>query len=140
MGSGIVGKFHGRLSVALKVFGHGFCHRGIPLHIRDFQGLNGTDQLIARVIIFRFHRKKILLIDPNKIITEAEVKLHPVFENEQAVLVPYDNLRDAYRLLIKLARRDIGLSLAVLSRKYLAEFLTPTLQMSKVPILKNKSF
>jgi hypothetical protein len=72
-----------------------------------------------------------LSLAPNKIITEAEVKLHPIFDNEKAVLVPYESLRDAYRLLIKLARKDIGLSLAVLSRKYLAEFLSPTLQISK---------
>jgi hypothetical protein len=72
-----------------------------------------------------------LSMAPTKIITEAEVKLHPIFDNEQAVLVPFENLRDAYRLLITFAKRDIGLSLTVLSRKYLAEFLTPTLQMSK---------
>jgi heterodisulfide reductase subunit C len=72
-----------------------------------------------------------LSLAPDKIITEAEVKLHPVFDNEKAVLVPYEDLRDAYRFLIKLARKDIGLSLAVLSRKYLAEFLSPTLQISR---------
>jgi len=72
-----------------------------------------------------------LTLSPSKIITEIEVKLHPVFDGEEAILVPFDNLKDAYRLLIKLAKRDIGLSLAVLSRKYLAEFLSPTLEISK---------
>ena len=72
-----------------------------------------------------------LNLTPSVIVTEAVVKLHPVFEDEEAVLVPFTNLRDAYRLLINLGKRGIGLSLAVLSRKYLAEFLSPTLQISK---------
>jgi hypothetical protein len=72
-----------------------------------------------------------LNLTPSVIVTEAVVKLHPVFDDEEAVLVPYENLRDAYRLLIKLGKRGVGLSLAVLSRKYLAEFLSPTLQISK---------
>jgi hypothetical protein len=72
-----------------------------------------------------------LSLTPHSIVTEAVVKLHPIFDDEEIVLVPYDNLRDAYRLLIKLGKRGVGLSLAVLSRKYLAEFLSPTLQISK---------
>ena len=72
-----------------------------------------------------------LSLTPSVIVTEAVVKLHPVFEDEEPVLIPFDNLRDAYRLLIKLGKRGVGLSLAVLSRKYLAEFLSPTLQISK---------
>jgi UDP-N-acetylenolpyruvoylglucosamine reductase len=72
-----------------------------------------------------------LSLTPSVIVTEAVVKLHPVWDDEEAVLVPFDNIRDAYRLLIKLGKRDVGLSLAVLSRKYLAEFLSPTLQISK---------
>ena len=72
-----------------------------------------------------------LSLSPPVIITEAVVKLHTVFDDEEAVIVPFDNLRDAYRLLIKLGKRDVGLSLAVLSRKYLSEFLSPTIQISK---------
>ena len=72
-----------------------------------------------------------LSLTPKGIVTEAVVKLHPIFDDEEIVLVPYDNLRDAYRLLIDLGKRGVGLSLAVLSRKYLAEFLSPTLQISK---------
>jgi hypothetical protein len=72
-----------------------------------------------------------LSLTPSGIITEAIVKLHPVFEDEEAILVPFDNLRDAYRLLINLGKRGVGLSLAVLSRKYLAEFLSPTMKISR---------
>ena len=72
-----------------------------------------------------------LNLSPDVIVTEATVKLHPVWDDEEAILIPYDNIRDAYRLLIKLGKRDVGLSLSILSRKYLAEFLSPTLQISK---------
>jgi hypothetical protein len=34
-------------------------------------------------------------------------------------------------MVLKLGKRDVGLSLAVLSRKYLTEFLSPTLKISK---------
>ena len=52
-----------------------------------------------------------------------EVDVHPVGAalehlvpdvDEEVVLVPFDNLRDAYRLLIDLGKRGVGLSLAVL--------------------------
>ena len=39
-----------------------------------------------------------LSLTPPVIVTEAVVKLHPVFDDEEAVLIPFDNLRDAYRL------------------------------------------
>ena len=68
---------------------------------------------------------------PSKIITEAIVKLHPVFDDEVAVFVPFTDLKDALRMLLKLGKRDVGLSLAVLSAKYLAEFLSPTIQISR---------
>jgi len=68
---------------------------------------------------------------PSKIITEAIVKLHPVFDDEVAVFVPFTHLKDALSMLLKLGKRDVGLSLAVLSAKYLAEFLSPTLQISR---------
>jgi hypothetical protein len=72
-----------------------------------------------------------IALSPPMIITEAVVKLHPVWDDEEAILVPFTNLRDAYRLVVKLGRRDFGLSLSVLSRKYLAEFLSPTIKISK---------
>ena len=67
-----------------------------------------------------------LTLTPDKIITEATIKLHPVFKDEEAFLIPFENLEDALDLALELAKRNIGLSLAVLSRKYLAEFICPT--------------
>jgi hypothetical protein len=78
-------------------------------------------------------------LTPPSIVTEATVRLHPVFDDEDIVFVPFDNLKDALHLILKLAKRDIGSSLAILSRKYLAEFLSPTPQIAKdfEYILKN---
>ena len=70
-------------------------------------------------------------LSPPGILTECIVKLHPVFENEEAVLVPFENLKDALDMLMKLGKHNIGISLSVLSHKYLAEFICPTPQIAK---------
>jgi hypothetical protein len=72
-----------------------------------------------------------MILTPSKIITESIVKLHPIFDDEEAVLVPFTDLKDALSMLIKLGKRNVGLSLAVLSSKYLSEFLSPTLQIAQ---------
>jgi len=68
---------------------------------------------------------------PEKIITEAIVKLHPIFKEEETLLVPFEKLDDALDLALELAKRKIGLSLAVLSSKYLAEFICPTNEIAE---------
>ena len=70
-------------------------------------------------------------LSPSYIITEATVKLFPVFDDEDAVFVPFDNLEDALDMVLTLGRRGVGLSVAVLSYKYLAEFICPTPQIAK---------
>ena len=72
-----------------------------------------------------------LTLTPSRIITEATVKLHPVFKDEEAVLVPFEKLEDALDLALKLAKRDIGLSLAIISNKYLSEFICPTNEIAE---------
>jgi len=72
-----------------------------------------------------------LSLTPPGIITEAIVKLHPIIEDEQAILIPFENLKDAYDLALKLAKGNIGYSLAVLSKKYISEFICPTPQVAK---------
>ncbi|MCU0850239.1 MAG: FAD-binding protein [Candidatus Thermoplasmatota archaeon] len=69
-------------------------------------------------------------LSPPYIITETTVKLYPVFNDEEAVMVPFDNVEDALDAVIELGRRGVGLSLAVLSYKYLAEFICPTRQIA----------
>ncbi|MBN1860591.1 MAG: FAD-binding protein [Candidatus Thermoplasmatota archaeon] len=70
-------------------------------------------------------------LSPSYIITEISVKLFPIFEDEEAVFVPFDNLEEALDMVIHLGRRGVGLSLAVLSYKYLAEFICPTPEIAK---------
>ena len=72
-----------------------------------------------------------ITLTPPVIVTEVTLKLHRIFEDEDTVFIPFDNLKDALNLTIKLAQRDIGLSLALMSYKYLAEFLSPTPQIAK---------
>ncbi|VVB60560.1 D-lactate dehydrogenase (acceptor) [uncultured archaeon] len=70
-------------------------------------------------------------LSPSYVITEAAVKLFPVFDDEDAVFVPFDNLEDALDMVLLLGKRGVGLSVAVLSYKYLAEFICPTPQIAK---------
>ncbi len=72
-----------------------------------------------------------ITLSPPGIITESTVKLHPVFDDEDIVIVPFEHLKDALSMIIKLAQRNVGVSLIVLSRKYLSEFLCPTNQIAK---------
>lgn len=72
-----------------------------------------------------------LTLTPSRIITEATVKLHPVFKDEEAALVPFEKLDDAVEFAINLAKHDIGLSLAVISNKYLSEFICPTNEIAE---------
>ena len=72
-----------------------------------------------------------LTLTPAKIITEATVKLHPIFKDEEAVLVPFEKLEDALDLALDLAKRKIGLSLAIISSKYLSEFICPTNEIAE---------
>jgi ferredoxin len=72
-----------------------------------------------------------ITLSPPGIITESNVKLHRIAEDEDIVLVPFEHLKDALSMIIKLAQRNLGVSLIVLSRKYLSEFLCPTNQIAK---------
>jgi heterodisulfide reductase subunit C len=72
-----------------------------------------------------------ITLSPPGIITESVVKLHPVFDDEDVVLVPFEHLKDALNMILKLAKRNVGVSLIVLSRKYLSEFLCPTNVIAK---------
>ncbi len=60
------------------------------------------------------------------ICTKAVVRLHPVTDDEEGVLVPFADLGGAVRLAGELGRRRIGLAVAVLGRHYIANFLSPS--------------
>jgi hypothetical protein len=60
------------------------------------------------------------------ICTEAVVKLQPVTDDEEGVLVPFENFQEAVRFARDLGRRRIGLAVAVLGSHYIANFLSPS--------------
>ena len=59
------------------------------------------------------------------ICTKAWVKLHPMTEDEEGLLVPFEGFDEAVRFARDLGQRRIGLAVAVLGAHYIATFLTP---------------
>jgi FAD binding domain len=59
------------------------------------------------------------------ICTKAFVKLHPMTDDEEGLLVPFEGFDEAVRFARELGQRRIGLALAVLGAHYIATFLTP---------------
>ncbi|NTV81744.1 MAG: FAD-binding protein, partial [Candidatus Aminicenantes bacterium] len=57
--------------------------------------------------------------------TKAFVKLHPMTDDEEGLLVPFEGLDEAVRFARELGQRRIGLALAVLGAHYIATFLAP---------------
>jgi hypothetical protein len=57
--------------------------------------------------------------------TKAFVKLQPMTDDEEGLLVPFEGLDEAVRFARELGQRRIGLALAVLGAHYIATFLTP---------------
>ncbi len=67
---------------------------------------------------------------PPGVCTRAWVRLHPVTEDEEGLLVPFGDLESALLFARELCVRRIGLSLAVLGPHYLATFLSPSLDLA----------
>jgi hypothetical protein len=59
------------------------------------------------------------------ICTKAFVKLHPMTDDEEGLLVPFEGFDEAVRFARELGQRRIGLALAVLGAHYIATFLSP---------------
>jgi len=72
-----------------------------------------------------------LSLIPSVIVTKLTLKLHQILPDEEAIFIPFNNLPDALDFAHELARRNIGVSLAVLSRKYLTEFISPTHEIAE---------
>jgi hypothetical protein len=63
--------------------------------------------------------------------TRATVRLHPRTDDEESVLVPFEDLDSAMRFARELARRRIGIALAVLGPHYLANFVSPDKELAQ---------
>jgi hypothetical protein len=59
------------------------------------------------------------------ICTKAFVKLHPMTDDEEGLLVPFEGFDEAVRFARELGQRRIGLAVAVLGAHYIAAFLSP---------------
>jgi len=59
------------------------------------------------------------------ICTKAFVKLHPMTDDEEGLLVPFGALDEAVSFARELGQRRIGLAVAVLGAHYVATFLSP---------------
>jgi len=72
------------------------------------------------------HGPTSLTLRPSNIVTSMTIKLHEKSSDEHALLLPFDSLKDAVDFSLDLARKNIGLSLAILSSKYFSDFICPT--------------
>ena len=77
--------------------------------------------------LFSFHKEDRAL--PG-ICTSLSVKLHPVTDDEEGVLVPFETLEAALDLARDLSVRGIGLAVSVLGGEYLSTFLAPTRKLA----------
>jgi len=58
--------------------------------------------------------------------TSAHVRLHPVTEDEEGVLVPFASFEEAVAFSRELSLRRIGLAISVLGGHYFSSFISPT--------------
>jgi UDP-N-acetylenolpyruvoylglucosamine reductase len=62
--------------------------------------------------------------------TRAVVKLHPVTDDEEGILVPFGDFDSAVAFARDLSRRRIALALAVLGGHYISTFMSPSQSLS----------
>ncbi len=60
----------------------------------------------------------------------ASIRLHPVINDEQGILVPFETLDNALDFIKECSLRHIGLALGVVGAEYISTFLSPTKKMA----------
>ena len=80
-------------------------------------------------IVNHFGFERSVLPSPG-VCTRAVVKLHPVTDDEEGVLVPFADFDEAVRFARNLSQRRIGLALAVLGAHYIANFMSPSSELA----------
>jgi hypothetical protein len=65
------------------------------------------------------------------ICTKALVKLHPMTDDEEGILVPFDDFDRSVAFARELSARRIGLAVAVLGSHYLANFMSPSGELAE---------
>jgi len=64
------------------------------------------------------------------ICTSADIRLHPVLNDEESALVPFDTLESALDFARECAVRRIGTAIGVLGGEYISTFLSPTKKLA----------
>lgn len=64
------------------------------------------------------------------ICVSANIRLHPVTDDEKGILVPFETLNNALDLIKDCSMRHIGLALGVVGAEYISTFLSPTKKMA----------
>ena len=64
------------------------------------------------------------------ICVSADIRLHPVTEDEKGILVPFETLNNALDFIKDCSVRHIGLALGVIGAEYISTFLSPTKKMA----------
>ncbi len=65
------------------------------------------------------------------ICTHIAVRLYPVVEDEEGILVPFSDLHEALGMMREIARSRLGLVDSILGLEYFAPFISPTFQASE---------
>ena len=65
------------------------------------------------------------------ICTQARVRMHPVTDDEEGLLVPFTTLADAVSFARDISRRRIGLAVGILGGHYLSTFMSPSRSMAE---------
>ncbi len=65
------------------------------------------------------------------ICTRVDVRLHPKTGDEEGLLIPFADFKEAGAFARELSQRRIGLALAVLGLEYIATFIAPTADMAR---------
>ena len=65
------------------------------------------------------------------ICTQITVRLHPIVEDEEGILVPFSDLHEALEMMREIARRRLGVVDSILGLEYFAPFISPTFQTSE---------
>lgn len=64
------------------------------------------------------------------ICTLAHVRLHPTTEDEEGLMVPFDDFEEAVEFARELGKRRIGLAIGVLGGHYLSTFMSPSADLA----------
>jgi hypothetical protein len=77
-----------------------------------------------------FGFEKAVLPSPG-ICTQARVRMHPVTDDEEGLLVPFTTLADAVSFARDISRRRIGLAVGILGGHYLSTFMSPSRSLAE---------